>query len=411
MWKHEDLPHCGPHQHLYQEFKEPKGGAKVSEALGHPVRKKGETGGGAYTNYEVKGTPAQAMGYIASDEWCRICHTGDCNGAKWLFDEPHNLKPWVSEEHEECRKKVHKIIYDKTIPASHVAHKHIKYKCELKGTSGPVHIWGELRPRGKGSARKGGTADVQQDIIKDISAGKSRSQLYLDYPAYLAKYHAWFDKHYVLHAPKRRWMPAVYMLHGKAGTDKSALARAVAPEMDTYEKPDSEKWWYGYDGQDVIVINDIRKGDERFSRLLKILDRGPFEVEIKGSSVPLLAKVIILTSSMPHHEMWAELAGNTNDNLDQMTRRLNNGEPVEGYGKPCNEYDFNEMTYEDKEELLCKIRKDVERLRDPANWDKPKFSVWDGKSPVPEPPHKKRKLDEIHEEGCYCQECVNAFLD
>ena len=181
-------------------------------------------------------------------------------------------------------------------------------------------------------------------------------------------------------------MPACYYLYGAAGKNKSVLAREVVPAHMLYEKPDNSKFWSTYDGQDVVVINDLRDGDYQWQRMLKLLDRGQFEVEIKGTYVPFLAKVIILTAPMPHDQLFSQFNGQLNDNVDQLTRRLNYGTvPAKGE-RPCNEYCLDDMSMVDQEHLLHKIRKDLVWLRDPANWDQPKYSVWDGTGDIPEPP-------------------------
>eukprot|EP00969_Alexandrium_andersonii_P286488 12664453-Alexandrium_andersonii.AAC.1 len=72
----------------------------------------------------------------------------------------------------------------------------------------------------------------------------------------------------------------VFWLWGAAGTDKSRLAKAVM--RGAYIKPPDTRWFDGYDGQEVCILNDLRKGTFTFNYLLELLDRYPFQVEIKG---------------------------------------------------------------------------------------------------------------------------------
>lgn len=138
-WKPEELPHCGWHQHAYVEFKsQTHDKTAVSERLGQMAHKKGDAAGPSAHNEPRLGTQAQAVGYVASDEWCHACGTGDCRQATFLFDEPHNLKPWHPAAHNECRRKVRSFLdaSDGSI--------RVEYQCELKGTRGDMKSFGAL---------------------------------------------------------------------------------------------------------------------------------------------------------------------------------------------------------------------------------------------------------------------------
>ena len=415
VWKAEHPEHCSWHQHAYVEFAEAIGGKAVSEALGQIVRKKGDKGGHTNKNAPRRGTQAQAIGYVVSDEWCHECNTGDCNGAKWLFDAPYNLKPWVFEEHGECRKMVHKKIVDKEVPASHRAHvKYVKYKCATKGTCSPVEMFGTLASQGRGGKREGaGSGNVQQAIQAAIADGMSRKELFEAYPGYLARYHAWFDKAYIVNAPSRCWEPAVYWLWGDSETEKSRLGRAIAHQTVYNKNASTGQWWCGYDGQEVVVINDLRKGHYKFSDLLDLLDRYEYKVQIKGGTVQMRAKVFVITSNQPHKAMWSTIAGEENENLYQLTRRLKGG----------GEYAVGSMDDDEKGQLVYRMRCKLKHLLDPGNWTPgdAKYGDWDVNDPVPDPPKKRlktavepaRSFDDpafgTHSEGCHCQRCVCEF--
>ena len=99
------------------------------------------------------------------------------------------------------------------------------------------------------------------------------------------------------------------------------MARAALAKSCERKPPDS-KWFDGYDGQEVLILNDLRKSTFTFSYLLDLLDRYEFRVEVKNGYAPMLAKVIVVTCSKSHAELWAELGGTTNENLGQLTRRF-----------------------------------------------------------------------------------------
>ena len=95
------------------------------------------------------------------------------------------------------------------------------------------------------------------------------------------RFHGGVDKVVQAYRPQRKWMPRVFWLWGEAGVNKSRMAHAVL-KGGTYFKPPDTKWFDGYDGGDVLVLNDVRKTPFTFSYLLDLLDRYDFQVEVKG---------------------------------------------------------------------------------------------------------------------------------
>lgn len=136
MWKPEEIGRY--HIHIYVEFFQNKRGKAVSEALGHPVVAKGGRAKSAVFNDLRVGTQAQAMAYVASDEYCHACHTGDCRQALYLFEPPFSLKPWVSSEHEVCRT----IAHHQAEGQGQLGEPVVKYQCEFKGTAGDLQQFG-----------------------------------------------------------------------------------------------------------------------------------------------------------------------------------------------------------------------------------------------------------------------------
>ena len=103
--------------------------------------------------------------------------------------------------------------------------------------------------------------------------------------------------------------------HGSSGHGKT---EAVFNEFGTEVfSPINYKWWDGYDGHEVVLIDDFRKDFCKFHELLKLLDKYPYRVECKGGSRQMKALTIIITC--PYH--W-NVVYSTREDLYQLERRI-----------------------------------------------------------------------------------------
>lgn len=104
---------------------------------------------------------------------------------------------------------------------------------------------------------------------------------------------------------------------GKTGTGKSRRAWEEAG-VEAYCKDPRTKFWDGYQDEENVVIDEFRGGID-VAHLLRWLDRYPVRVEIKGSSKPLKAKKIWITSNLSP-VMWYPLIDE--ETLGALMRRL-----------------------------------------------------------------------------------------
>lgn len=104
---------------------------------------------------------------------------------------------------------------------------------------------------------------------------------------------------------------------GKTGTGKSRTARDMFPEA--YIKNVS-KWWDGYRMQEAVIIDEIQPANattDLVSELKKWTDHYPFNAEVKGSSVMIRPKIIVVTSNYFPHEIFLR-----EQDLQPMLRRF-----------------------------------------------------------------------------------------
>lgn len=88
-----------------------------------------------------------------------------------------------------------------------------------------------------------------------------------------------------LKGPRGIWLCAT------AGAGKSCMARLLATHFsaDCYVKDPSTKWFNGYNGQEIILVDDWDKSSASFSftALKHWADPYDLTVEVKGGAVPL----------------------------------------------------------------------------------------------------------------------------
>jgi len=108
-----------------------------------------------------------------------------------------------------------------------------------------------------------------------------------------------------------------FVYWGKTGTGKSRRAWDEAG-MEAYCKDPRSKFWDGYQSEENVVIDEFRGGID-IAHLLRWLDRYPVRVEIKGSSKPLLAKKIWITSNLRPGQWYPDVDPDT---VDALMRRL-----------------------------------------------------------------------------------------
>lgn len=110
---------------------------------------------------------------------------------------------------------------------------------------------------------------------------------------------------------------SVYVYWGKTGTGKSRTAWEEG-SLESYSKDPRSKFWCGYQTEENVIIDEFRGGID-ISHLLRWTDRYPVRVEVKGSSRPLCARKIWITSNLHPRDWYPELDSET---LSALLRRL-----------------------------------------------------------------------------------------
>lgn len=113
--------------------------------------------------------------------------------------------------------------------------------------------------------------------------------------------------------PKHRDV-TVIVIYGEAGSGKTRYC--YDNYADIYSKPRGE-WWDGYTGQKTILLDDYY-GYMPYCELLRVLDRYPYQVPVKGGYVHAQWDTVLITSNKPPSQ-WYPQIGYT----PALKRRLN----------------------------------------------------------------------------------------
>lgn len=159
---------------------------------------------------------------------------------------------------------------------------------------GSFHEHGEL-PKGQGAR-----TDLEH-VRELVDAGASIQTVRSESYANFIRYQNAIVRDIECARPDRDWVTELHILWGETGTGKSRWCAENFP--DAYWKPTGE-WWEGYDGHETVVIDEFY-GWLRLDLMLRIADRYPLRVQVKGSSRKFVAKSVYITSNKPWEEWWA----------------------------------------------------------------------------------------------------------
>lgn len=98
----------------------------------------------------------------------------------------------------------------------------------------------------------------------------------------------------------------VIVIWGDAECGKSHNARQQ--NHPVFNKSDGD-WWDGYNGEKTIILDDYY-GTLKYQELLKVLDRYPYQVPIKGSFVWAQYDTVYITSNTPP-DQWYKMGYTT----------------------------------------------------------------------------------------------------
>lgn len=117
--------------------------------------------------------------------------------------------------------------------------------------------------------------------------------------------------------------PTVVWIWGPAGIGKTGMIYKVFERKNVFItwRPDL-RWFCGYYGQPVAVLDDVDVFVDIWKLMLRLLDRYPMKVEIKGDTVEWNPDIIIVTAVCPPEQAWLDVTSRRGEPREQLYRRI-----------------------------------------------------------------------------------------
>jgi len=154
--------------------------------------------------------------------------------------------------------------------------------------------------------------EQMQEIQAKLDNGIGEDVISSEHFSVWCKYRQSFKHYKTVHQSNRTWKSNVIVVQGPTGSGKSKWALESYP--GAFWK-DIGKWWDKYEGQETVIIDEFY-GWIPYGVLLRMCDRYPMQVEIKGGATSFLAKTIIIISNK-RPDLWYP-----NQYFDALMRRV-----------------------------------------------------------------------------------------
>jgi len=145
-----------------------------------------------------------------------------------------------------------------------------------------------------------------------LEAKKEFNHLYFRYSRNIKEYMG------VLQPPRRDDVRVIAAI-GPPGIGKTSWCDRHYP--DAYWKEPTSEFFDGYSGHSVIIFDDFH-GNYPFEGFLRILDRYPCRLNIKGAMVACNARTIVITSNTGVAEWYPGVFSKHPVRLDALLRRI-----------------------------------------------------------------------------------------
>lgn len=154
--------------------------------------------------------------------------------------------------------------------------------------------------------------DKYEALKEALNSGEPIQEVADKFFALWLRHHRALEAYGQLSIKPRHHKTETIAIYGPTGTGKSVFCHENFP--DAFWKTKGN-WWDGYTNQKVVIIDEFY-GWLAYDFLLRLLDRYPLKVEVKGSFGQFDSQLVIITSNKGPSE-WYQMK-----NIDALLRRL-----------------------------------------------------------------------------------------
>lgn len=174
------------------------------------------------------------------------------------------------------------------------------------GLNADIYTDGEPKNQGK-------RTDITEimSLIKDENV--SQLEIAATYPTQWVIYRKSFESYRQLLQEKRTWKTKVIIIWGQAGVGKTRYAIEQGAEPIEF----GGSFIRGYKNQDKIVFDNLEEDDIPFTTLLKMTDRYPYTVNIKGGEMTWNPKELYITS-VQNAALWHSHTNEWSRRIDEI---------------------------------------------------------------------------------------------
>lgn len=148
------------------------------------------------------------------------------------------------------------------------------------------------------------TLKKEMELIKEkIKAGVDLQTIAEDHFVLWCRYKNAINDYHAKQQPQRSEKSRLVICYGPTGSGKSHYC--FTKHSGAYWKQRGD-WWDNYDYNETVIIDDFY-GWFKYDFLLRLTDRYPMQVPIKGSHQIFVAKTIIMTSNQLPHKWYPNI--------------------------------------------------------------------------------------------------------
>lgn len=176
---------------------------------------------------------------------------------------------------------------------------------------------GDYKEYGTIPKGKGARSDLVA-VAKKIREGANVRKIAEEHPEAIIRYGSGILRLRRMYRPTREHPPQIKVFWGPTGTGKTRRVWEFADKDELWLHPGGQ-WFDGYDGQKMVLLDDFDGSWFKLSFLLRLLDRYPMPVAVKGDHAWWVPTTIFITSNLEPKDWYPN---GHKDHVAALMRRL-----------------------------------------------------------------------------------------